>query len=62
MGLGSGIRKIFDVQLQIRKGLDANNAVFISVPDPDPPDPNDFGPPRSGYISQRYGSGSESFY
>jgi hypothetical protein len=29
-----------------------------SVPDPDPPDPQDFGPPRSGSISQRYGSGS----
>jgi hypothetical protein len=29
-------------------------------PDPDPPDPHFFGPPGSGsgYISQRYGSGS----
>jgi len=28
------------------------------VPDPDPPDPNVFGPSGSGSISQRYGSGS----
>ncbi len=32
--------------------------VQISVPDPDPPNPQVFGPPRSGSISQRYGSGS----
>jgi hypothetical protein len=25
---------------------------------PDPPDPHVFGPPRSGSIGQRYGSGS----
>ncbi len=31
-------------------------------PDPDPPDQNVFGPPGSGSISQRYGSGSGSFY
>ena len=31
-------------------------------PDPDPPDPHVFGPPRSGSISQSYGSGSGSFY
>jgi hypothetical protein len=33
-----------------------------SVPDPDPPDPHVFGPPRSGSgsTSQRYGSGSGS--
>jgi hypothetical protein len=31
---------------------------FSSVPDPDPPDPHVFGPPGSGSISQRYGSGS----
>ena len=39
-------------------------------PDPDPPDPRVFGPPGSGFTSQRYGSGSgscsgsgsESFY
>ncbi len=39
-------------------------AVF-SVPDPDSnldPDPNVSGPPGSGFISQRHGSGSESFY
>jgi hypothetical protein len=34
--------------------------VNTSVPDPnpDPPDPHDFGPPGSGLISQMYGSGS----
>ncbi len=31
-------------------------------PDPDPPGPHVFGPPGSGSISQRYGSGSGSFY
>jgi hypothetical protein len=31
-------------------------------PDPNPPDPNVFGPPGSGSISQRCGSGSGSFY
>jgi hypothetical protein len=38
--------------------------IFNSVADPnsDPPDPHDFGPPGSGSISQRYGSGSGSFY
>jgi hypothetical protein len=36
--------------------------VVISVPDPDPPDPHVFGPPGSGSTSQRYGSGSGSFY
>jgi hypothetical protein len=30
-------------------------------PDPEGPDPNIFGPPGSGSISQRYGSGSGSF-
>jgi hypothetical protein len=34
--------------------------LFSSVPDPDPPDPHFFGPPGSGSISQRYGSGSGS--
>jgi hypothetical protein len=34
--------------------------VFFSVADPDPPDPYVFGP--SGSTSQRYGSGSGSFY
>jgi hypothetical protein len=36
--------------------------VSISVADPDPPDPYVFGPPGSGSISQRYGSGSGFFY
>jgi hypothetical protein len=31
-------------------------------PNPDPPDPHVFGPHGSGSISQRYGSGSGSFY
>jgi hypothetical protein len=39
---------------------------FFRVADPDPPDPYVFGPPGSGSISQRYGSGfgfgSGSFY
>jgi hypothetical protein len=36
--------------------------VVSSVADPDPPDPHVFGPPGSGSTSQRYGSGSGSFY
>ncbi len=35
---------------------------LTSVADPDPSDPYVFGPPGSGSISQRYGSGSGSFY
>jgi hypothetical protein len=31
--------------------------VSISVADPDPPGPGVFGPPGSGSVSQRYGSG-----
>jgi hypothetical protein len=43
-----------------------NSSVVIkylisSVPDPNP-DPHVFEPPGSGYIRQRYGSGSGSFY
>ncbi len=36
----------------------------VQDPDPDPPDQHVFGPPGSGFgsISQRYGSGSGSFY
>ncbi len=34
----------------------------VPEPDPDPPDPHVFGPPGSGSTSQRYGSGSGSFY
>ncbi len=34
--------------------------IKVSVADPDPPDPRVFGPP--GSTSQRYGSGSGSFY
>ncbi len=37
--------------------------VVSSVADPDSdPDPHVFGPPGSGFISQRYGSGYKSFY
>jgi hypothetical protein len=32
-----------------------------SVGDPDPQDPHVFGPPLSGFISRRYGSGSLPF-
>jgi hypothetical protein len=35
--------------------------VISSVGDSDPQDPQVFGPPGSGSISQRYGSGSGSF-
>jgi hypothetical protein len=36
--------------------------LVISVADPNPSDPYVFGPPGSGSISQKYGSGSGSFY
>ena len=36
--------------------------ISCSIPDPDPPYSHVFGPLRSGSISQRYGSGSGSFY
>jgi hypothetical protein len=34
----------------------------VADPNPDPPDPHVFRPLESGSISQRYGSGSGSFY
>jgi hypothetical protein len=37
-------------------------SVADSNPDPDPPDPHVFGPPGSGSISRRFGTGSGSFY
>ncbi len=50
-------------QLSVRIFLYQENFIFISVADsnPDPPDPHVFGPPGSGSISQRYGSGSRFF-
>ncbi len=39
--------------------LPAKNMLKSSVADRDP---YDFGPPGSGSVSQRYGSGSGSFY
>jgi hypothetical protein len=61
-------QKLFQSKTLGRKA--SSLLVLSSVADPDPnlhPDPPDshvFGPPgsRSGYISQRYGSGSGSFY
>ncbi len=41
---------------------DIDIIVVSGVADPDPSDPYVFGPPGSGSISQRYGSGSGSFY
>ncbi len=38
----------------------ATRILDSSVGDPDPQDPHVFGPPGSGSISQRYGSGSRS--
>ncbi len=40
--------------------LTAFRILLCSVVDPDPSDPNVFGPPWSGSDSQRYGSGSRS--
>ena len=47
-----------------RKSHYVGTSVPDPEPNPDPPDPNVFGPPGagSGSISQRYGSGSRSFY
>jgi hypothetical protein len=46
------------------QSLFASGSVADSDPNPDPPDPHVFGPPGSGSgsISQRYESGSGSFY
>jgi hypothetical protein len=54
----------------LMKGFQVNVLEYVSDsvadpdPNPDPPDPRVFGPPGSGSgsISQRYGSGSGSFY
>ncbi len=47
-------------------GILPSYALMMSLPtsvvDPDPPDPHVFGLPGSGSTSQRYGSGSGSFY
>jgi hypothetical protein len=55
-----------DLRFGIRQTLEIFNQVLSSVPDldPDPPDPHVFGPSGfgSGSITQRYGSGSGSFY
>jgi hypothetical protein len=47
---------------QLGGGRDTATPLQGSVADPDPPDPRVFGPPGSGSINQRYGSGSGSFY
>ncbi len=39
-------------------GRDERLPGSVADPNPDPPDPHVFGPPGSGSISQRYGSGS----
>jgi hypothetical protein len=63
MSLGSGIRNkpIPDPGSRGQKapnpGSRIRNTVIISVPDP-----HVFGPPGTGTISQRYESGSGSFY
>jgi hypothetical protein len=47
-------------------GIHATEESSVADPDPNldpnPPDPRVFGPPGSGSISQRHGSGSGSFY
>jgi hypothetical protein len=63
---------LFEVKVKSGSDLDLRSRIRIEVkklwirinivPDPDPPDPHVFGPPSSGSISQRYGSGSGSFY
>jgi hypothetical protein len=50
---------LIPVDLQLMP-IELEEWLFISVPDP--PDPHVFGPPGSGSTSQRYGSGSGSFY
>jgi hypothetical protein len=42
---------------QLSKGTRVGNVVDTSIANPDPPDPHFFGPPGSGSISLRYGSG-----
>jgi hypothetical protein len=71
-GLGTSKKLAKQAVLRIRIHmflglLDPDPSARGMDPDPDPPDPHVFGPPRSGSISQRYGSygsgsGSESFY
>jgi hypothetical protein len=44
----------------MKQALIVNTSVADPNLDPDPPDPHVFGPPGSGSISHRYGSGSGS--
>jgi hypothetical protein len=55
-----GVKKhpISDPGSRIRIRNTAEYCIRNSVADPDTPDPHVFGPPGSGSISQRYGSGS----
>jgi hypothetical protein len=49
------------VQKRLKTTSNFSNLPKTSVADPNP-DPHVFGPPGSGFISQRYGSGSGSIY
>jgi hypothetical protein len=65
LGLGSEIQDLEWKKIKIRAKHPVSavpTCVPDSVPDPDPPDPQVFGPPGSGSgsTSQRYGSGSGS--
>ncbi len=52
--------QVFPILLLESQYYNKNIGLVSSVadPNPDPPDPHVFGPPGSGSISQRYGSGS----
>jgi hypothetical protein len=52
------------LSFQVKKDLFCRASCSVEDPDPDPSDPFVFGTPGSGSgsISQRYGSGSRSFY
>ncbi len=60
-----GPRRTKNLVHQLSVSLEVSFLAFVQIssvadPDPDPPDPHVFGPPGSGFISQRYGAGSES--
>ncbi len=65
-GSGSGLNESGSTTLPFSVWLSKSDNIIISVADPDPapPDPLVFGPPGSGSgsTSQRYASGSGSFY
>jgi hypothetical protein len=56
--IDDGDTTVLATWMTLRKTCPYENTTSNSVAHPDPSDPHVFGPPGSGSVSQRYGSGS----